>query len=274
MHLASLWLYPVKSLRGCAVAEATVDELGLVGDRRFLVVDGNGRFLTQRTLPRMALIATAVDGEQLTLEAPGQSPLAVRQPPDALAPTRSVSIWSSEGLQAQDCGRDATTWLSQFLGTEAHLVRVGPQFDRPMQKPGRARPGDRVAFADAYPFLALGESTLAALNDRLLARGQEPVPMDRFRPNLILAGGTPHAEDSWQRFRVGNVVFRSGGNCVRCSVTTTDQTTGERGPEPLRTLADYRRDPTDPTRITFGQNLIHETKQGQLRVGDAITLLA
>lgn len=274
MHLAGLWVYPVKSLRGCAVAAAAVDELGLDGDRRFLVVDGQGRFLTQRTLPRMALIGTALDPERLTLTAPGCSPLHVRRQPDPSAPPRTVSVWSSEGLQAEDCGAEAEAWLSAFLGAEARLARIGPRFDRPMRKPGRARPEDRVAFTDAFPFLALGETTLAALNDRLIARGEEPVPMDRFRPNLIVAGGPPHAEDGWQRFRVGEVVFRAGGDCVRCVVVTTDQATGERGPEPLRTLTDYRRDPADANRITFGQNLIHETKRGQLRVGDAIEVIA
>lgn len=274
MHLASLWVYPVKSLRGCAVAAAAVDALGLAGDRRFLVVDGQGRFLTQRTLPHLALIETALDPARLTLSVPGHAPLHVRRQPDPAAPVRTVSIWSSEGLQAEDCGTEATTWLSAYLGVEAHLVRIGAQFDRPMRKPGRSRPEDRVAFVDAYPFLALGEATLAALNDRLIARGEAAVPMDRFRPNLIIAGAPPHAEDGWQRFRVGGLVFRSGGDCVRCIVPTTDQATGERGPEPLRTLADYRRDPADANRITFGQNLIHETKHGQLRVGDTIEVIA
>ena len=235
MHLAGLWVYPVKSLRGCSVAAAAVDELGLDGDRRFLVVDDQGRFLTQRALPRLALIETALDPAQLTLTAPGRPSLHVRRQPDPSAPARTVSIWSSDGLQAEDCGAEAAAWLSAVLGSAARLVRIGPRFDRPMRKPGRARPEDRVAFTDAFPFLALGESTLAALNDRLIARGEEPVPMDRFRPNLIIAGAPPHAEDGWQRFRAGEVVFRAGGDCVRCVVTTTDQATGERGPEPLRT---------------------------------------
>lgn len=273
MHLAGLWIYPVKSLRGCAVTTAAVDPLGLEGDRRFLVVDAAGRFLTQRTLPRMALIETALDAERLTLAATGHSRLEVPRRADPNAPICTVSVWSSEGLTAEDCGDQPAAWLSTFLGVEARLVRIGARFERPMRKPGKAGPEDRVAFADAYPFLVLGDATLAALNDRLIARGEEPVPMDRFRPNLILAGSAPHAEDSWRRFQIGDLVFRAGGDCVRCVVTTTDQATGDRGPEPLRTLADYRRDPADAGRITFGQNLIHESKTGRLRVGDPVTII-
>jgi uncharacterized protein YcbX len=273
MHLAGLWIYPVKSLRGCAVASAAVDELGLEGDRRFLVVDDTGRFLTQRTLPQMALIATALDDRHLTLTAAGQAPLTVQRAGDPAAPLRTVSIWSSEGLLAEDCGDAAAAWLAALLGVKARLVRLGARFSRPMLKPGKALPGDRVAFADAYPFLAVGEASLSALNDRLVARGEEPVPMDRFRPNLIIAGGSPHAEDTGRRFRMGDIVFRRGGDCVRCVVTTTDQATGERGPEPLRTLGEYRRDAADAGRITFGQNLIHESKSGRLQVGDPVTIL-
>jgi uncharacterized protein YcbX len=273
MHLAGLWIYPVKSLRGCAVVAAAVDELGLVGDRRFLVVDATGRFLTQRTVPALALIETALDSAELTLRAAGRTELRVPRQAAPAAPLRTVSIWSSEGLQAEDCGDTAADWLTSCLGQPARLVRVGSRFDRPMRKPGKSRPEDRVAFTDAYPLLAVGEASLHALNDRLVTRGEEPVTMDRFRPNLILAGGAPHAEDTWQRFRVGDVVFRAGGDCARCVVTTTDQATGQRGPEPLRTLAEYRRDPADAGRITFGQNLIHESKSGQLRVGDRVTVL-
>jgi uncharacterized protein YcbX len=273
MHLAGLWIYPVKSLRGCAVDSASVDDLGLSGDRRFLVVDNAGRFLTQRTLPRMALIETALDADRLTLRAKGHPPLRVHRQADPTAPVRTVCIWSSEGLQAEDCGDEPADWLRSYLGTEARLVRIGARFDRPMRKPGKSRPEDRVAFTDAYPLLAVGEASLSTLNDRLIARGEEPVPMDRFRPNLIIAGSAPHAEDGWRRFQVGKVIFRAGGDCVRCVVTTTDQATGERGPEPLRTLADYRRDPDDAGRITFGQNLIHETKAGQIRVGDQVTVI-
>lgn len=270
MHLSALYIYPVKSLRGCAVARAEVDALGLAGDRRFMVVDETGRFLSQRALPRMALVATALSPPHLTLSAAGHGSIHISVTPDPAAPLRQVSVWQSEGLLAEDGGEAAAGWLSDFLAVKCRLVRLGGAFERPILKPGKARPGDRVSFADAYPFLAIGEASLADLNDRLVGKGEEPLPMDRFRPNLVISGCPPYAEDAWPRVRVGEIVFRAGGPCARCVVTTTNQLTAERGREPLRTLASYRRDPHDLTDVNFGQNLIHETKAGSLRVGDAV----
>jgi uncharacterized protein len=273
MHLAALHVYPVKSLRGCAVPEAEVDALGLAGDRRFMVVDENGRFMTQRTLAPMALIATALTGGELILSTSTAGEVRVPRQPDPDAPLRSVSIWRSEGLLAEDCGDAVADWLSDVLRTPCRLVRAGEKFLRPISKGNVAGEGDRVSFPDAYPFLAISEGSLADLNDRLVAQGDEPVPMNRFRPNLVVADCPPYAEDTWPRFRIGEVAFRAAGPCLRCIVTTTDQETGERsGPEPLRLLATYRRDVTDPSHVKFGQNLIHETKHGVLRVGDPVTL--
>lgn len=273
MHLSSLHLYPVKSLRGCTVDEAVLDPLGLVGDRRFMVIDENGRFLTQRTLPRMALITTALAADTLTLSAEGAGSATVSRAPDPAAPLRAVSVWKSEGLLAEDCGDAVAEWLADFLGTSCRLVRIGAKFRRPVSTPEVAGPGDLVSFADGFPFLVLSEATLADLNDRLVAQGGEALPMDRFRPNLVVAGAEAFAEDTWTRFRIGTVTFRAGGPCTRCAVTTTDQKTALRGREPLRTLATYRRSAADPTDVNFGQNLIHETKAGRLGVGDPVEIL-
>lgn len=270
MHLSGLFIHPVKSLRGCSVTVADVDALGLIGDRRFMVVDENGRFLTQRTLPRMALVETSLDAATLTLSATGAGAIRVPRGADPRAPLRRVSVWKSEDLAAEDCGDRAAAWLGDFLGVRCRLVRIGAEFFRPILKPGKARPGDRVSFADAYPFLVIGEASLADLNDRLVAQGDEALPMDRFRPNLVVAGCPAFAEDNWPRFRIGEIVFRAGGPCARCVITTTDQLTALRGREPLRTLAAYRRDAADPTDVNFGQNLIHETKTGTLRAGDPV----
>lgn len=273
MHLASLFLYPVKSLRGCSVPQAEVDALGFVGDRRFLVVDGAGRFLTQRTLPAMARVETALSADRLFLRAESAGEVAVDRASDPHAELRSVSIWKSEGLLAEDCGDGAAEWLSRYLGSECRLVRIGEKFLRPILKPEVAGPGDVVNFADAYPFMATSEASLADLNDRLQENGHEPVGMDRFRPSFVIAGATAFAEDTWPRLRIGEITFRAAGPCARCTVVTQDQRSGERlGPEPLRTLAMYRRGANDPSRINFGQNLIHETKRGVLRVGDAVVL--
>jgi uncharacterized protein YcbX len=273
MHLSGLFIYPVKSLRGIELQSAEVDALGLVGDRRFLVTDEHGRFLTQRTLPRMALIETELTPTELILRAPQSGccivPLLGSKPPVI----KSVSIWKSVGLIAEDCGGEPADWLSTFLGVPCRLVRIGEHFHRPVLNGQKARAGDVFAFADGYPFLAISEASLADLNDRLLARGEDAVPMNRFRPNLVIGGSAAFAEDTWSRFKIGPITFRAAGPCERCVVTTTDQLTAQRGKEPLRTLATYRRDPEDPSSVNFGQNLIHEAKTGSLRIGDPASVL-
>jgi uncharacterized protein YcbX len=268
MHVAGLFLYPVKSLRGLAVASAAVDALGFVGDRRFMVVDEHGQFLTQRTLPRMALIETALTARELILRTDQGGSCAVPLQASVPAEIIPVRVWKSEGLLAEDCGAEVAAWLSDFLHGPSRLVRIGKQFTRPILKPGKAQPGDIVNFADGYPFLVLSEASLADLNARLAA----PLPMNRFRPSFVVAGCEAFAEDTWTRFRAGGITFRTAGPCARCVITTTDQLTAERGKEPLKTLATYRRDPEDPTDVNFGQNLIHETKSGTLRLGDRIVL--
>lgn len=270
MRVAGLFIYPVKSLRGCAVPAATVDALGFAGDRRFLVVDDAGKFLTQRTHARMAQVNTALSGGSLTLSADGAGTVTVSTTPDAAAPLRTVSIWKHEGLLAEDCGPDAAQWLSGFLGQSVHLVRIGPRFHRPVLKKA-ARPGDHFAFNDGSPVLVVSEASLATLNDRIQENGGEPVPMDRFRPNLVLADCAAFAEDAAPLLRLGTVALRNAGKSDRCIVTTTDQRTGERGKEPLRTLATFRRDPTlDPTAVYFGANFINESKAGTIRIDDAV----
>ena len=272
MHLSGLFLHPVKSLRAVSVPSVELDALGVVGDRRFMVVDENGRFLTQRTLARMALVETQLTRDELILSTANTAPISVPRASNAAEPVRLVSVWKSEGLQAEDCGDAVATWLGNFLGVTCRLVRAGKQFHRPMTKPA-ARAGDLVSFADAEPLLVISEASLTDLNDRLVARAEEALPMDRFRPNLVIAGCAPFAEDTWPRIRIGDVVLRAGGPCARCIVTTTSQQTAERGKEPLRTLATYRRDADDPTDVNFGQNFIHETKHGSLAVGAPVDVL-
>jgi len=271
-RLTGLFIYPVKSLRGCVVSAAELDALGLVGDRRFLVVDPTGKFLTQRTVARMALITAQLSPGTLTLSADGAGSISVSTAFDPKAQLRVVTVWKSEGLQAEDCGAAASDWLSAFLGLSCHLVRIGEKFVRANLKPA-ARPGDIFAFADACPFLVISEASLANLNDRIQENHGEPVPMNRFRPNLVVEGCEAFAEDAWTRFRIGDAFFRSAGKSDRCIVTTTDQLTGERGKEPLKTMATFRRGPADSTSVYFGVNVIHETKQGTLHIGAKIELL-
>ncbi len=275
LRVTGLFIYPVKSLRGYAVPAAEIDALGFVGDRRFLIVDDTGTFLTQRTVPRMACISTQLADSKLILSAEGVGSISVPTASDPAAPLRTVSVWKHTGLQAEDCGPAADAWLSAYLGFSCHLVRAGAKFHRPMTK-SAARPGDLVHFGDAEPLLVISQESLDDLNDRIQENAGEPVPMNRFRPNIVVGGCAPFAEDAWPRIRIGNAVLRNGGLCARCIVTTTDQFTGARaGKEPLKTLASFRRDPADPTDVNFGVNLINETKQGGvIRVGDEVTLLS
>jgi len=268
-RITGLFIYPVKSLRGHAVPVAELDALGFVGDRRFLVIDETGKFQTQRTLPRMACIDAGLGTGTLTLSAAGAGSVTVSTRSDPAAPLRTVSVWKHEGLQAEDCGPEAAAWLSAFLGLKLNLVRIGEKFHRAVTKPA-ARPGDRVHFGDAAPLLIISRASLDDLNDRIVSHHGEPVPMDRFRPSLVVSGCPPFAEDTWSELHIGEIILRHGGPCARCIVTTTDQRTGERGKEPLKTLATYRRDPIETTDVNFGVNLIHTTKRGVLRVGDEV----
>lgn len=269
MHVSSLYVYPVKSLRGFAAPSAQIDELGFVGDRRFMLIDDKGQFLTQRALPRMALIETALTARDLVLRAPHGGSCSVPLRATGSVENVTVRVWKSEGLIAEDCGVEIAVWLSDVLRTPCRLVRIGSQFVRPVIKPGAAQPGDQVNFADSHPFMVISEASLNDLNSRL----EEPLPINRFRPSFVIAGCDVFAEDTWNRIQIGGLIFRASGPCSRCTITTTNQETAERGKEPLRTLAMYRRDAADPTDVNFGQNLIHETKSGTLRVGDPVTKL-
>lgn len=258
--VSAIHIYPLKGARGVELEAAHAGRRGFDGDRRWMVVDARGGFLSQRSHPRLALLrATVAGGESapLWLEAPGLSPLEVPAPCGLAAPVR---IWN-DTVAARDAGDEAAAWLSAFLGEPARLAHMADDVVRPLT----AAPGGQVSFADAYPYLLLSAGSLADLNRRLAA----PLPMDRFRPNLVVDGCTPFAEDGWRRLRAGRVVFRIAAPCARCTVTTVDQATGERGAEPLRTLATYRQ---RDGKIWFGQNLIAEN-EGPVRRGDPVEVI-
>ncbi len=263
--LASIHLYPVKSCRGHAVELATLDRFGLATDRRFLAVDASGRFLTQRTLPRLALVEPALTADHLTLAAPGFEPVRVPLRPTAPGPAFEVTIWR-DTVSALDLGAAAADWLTRWLGQPARLVTLSAAYHRPVRNSTGPDP-DQAAFSDAFPVLVISEASLDELNHRL----DTPLPMDRFRPNLVVRDCPAYAEDAWRRIRIGDVVLRAAGPCGRCVVTTTDQQTLERSKEPLRTLAQYRRGAQGE--VFFGQNYIHETRSGTLRVGAPIEVL-
>jgi uncharacterized protein YcbX len=254
--LTQLNVYPIKSAGGVSVPEWEVDSFGLRHDRRWMVVDSAGRLVTQRTHPRMALARPAFAGELLRVTAPELPPLELPLRP-ASAVTTTVIIWD-DACEALWLGRRAADWFSRLLGASVSLVYMPETTVRPAN-PAFAPAGTRVSFADAYPFLLLSEESLADLNRRMPA----PLPMNRFRPNLVIRGGEAFVEDGLREFTIGSLPFRGVKLCDRCVLTTTDQETAERGVEPLRTLAAFRK---WDGKVWFGQNVVH-AGTGRLEVG-------
>ena len=260
--LSGLYIYPVKSAAGTQTTLAQVVHRGLEHDRRWMLVDAKGRFMSQRKHPRMALIWVTL-GNQICLEAPHQPPLRLSLVPEQ--PTEmTVEIWG-DLCRAWSMGSDAANWLSQFLETPCQLVYMPDQAQRPVAH-GKLGTDKLVSFADAYPFLLISEASLADLNSRLTT----PIPMNRFRPNLVVMGCDAFAEDTWAKIRIGDIVFSVAKGCDRCSIPGVDQATGVATKEPLPTLATYRR---WQGKIWFGQNLVQENL-GELRIGDPIEVLA
>ena len=259
--LKSLYRYPVKSLRGGGFDTLEVDGRGLCFDRHWMVVDAQGQFVTQRQQARMALIDTRVDDDGgLLLQAPGMPDLMVRGAQGASLP---VVVWRDK-VNAIPVGGDADAWLSEFLAIDCRLV-VFPYDARRAVDPDYAAATDQVGFADGFPFLLISQASLDDLNARLA----QPVPMLRFRPNLVVEGCTAYAEDGWRRIRIGELEFRVAKPCSRCIIPTIDPATAQRSAEPLRTLMSYRR---RDNRIYFGQNLIHDGT-GRLAVGMPVEVL-
>jgi uncharacterized protein YcbX len=257
VRIASLHVYPVKRCRGIAPASVTVATTGFVtegiGDREWMVVDRAGRFVTQRELPRLALVQTAVVAGALTLSVPHVAALVV--PTDrAAGPSRDVIVWNSE-VRGIDMGDAAADWLSAWLAADMRLVRFDRSAVRACNPEFAGDSGAHTLFSDGYPILVIGEASLADLNDRLAARGQPALPMNRFRPNLVLRGLPPFAEDHLDTIAAGGVVLRCVKPCVRCQVTTTDQDSAQVGMEPLRTLGEYRMSERAGG-VTFGMNAI------------------
>ncbi|MFI1382591.1 MOSC domain-containing protein [Embleya sp. NPDC020886] len=265
-HLASMHVYPIKSARGIDLSEAVVEPWGLAGDRRWMLVDESGRFLSQRKNPLLATVTVRREsGGRLALHAPSMDELWVEPTADAhLVP---VTVWNDE-VKAALGSDDAHTWFGRLLGIDARLVHLDDPTRR-MPDQEYADASDRVSFADGFPLLLTTTGSLEALN----AVMDSPLPMNRFRPNVVIDGPEGWAEDHWRRVRIGEVIFRVVKPCSRCVITTTDQRTGERGPEPLRSLGKHRR---FGKKLIFGQNLIPElpaTKAGTLRVGDPFEVL-
>jgi uncharacterized protein YcbX len=264
--LSAIHIFPVKALGGIALTHAMVTPRGLQNDRRFMVVDGNNDLVTQREYPKMATVWVEIENDAVIFSAPDVESIAFPASPRGL-PTQTVRVWSSH-VPAHAVTPEADRWLSDYLGAGVRLVYMPDSTERRVN-PDFATNGEIVSFADGYPFLVASMASLDDLNARITANGGEALPMNRFRPNLVISGCAAYAEDRLGEIVIGDAVFRAVKPCVRCQVTTTDQADGVvRGPQPLQTLATYR---DSPNGVMFGMNLI-PLRLGTVTVGDAVTL--
>ncbi|TNE43370.1 MAG: MOSC domain-containing protein [Deltaproteobacteria bacterium] len=263
--LSRITLYPVKSLGGLDLQKSAVEARGLRYDRRWMIVDERQQFVSQREYTSLTLVRVEFDPEHpttMTWSAPGQAPFTFSCLPQEQASSHSVQVWRST-CNALDVGDEPAAWLTAYLGTPCRLVYM-PDSTRRSVNPQNAVGEGIVSFADGYPILLVGHSSLEQLNQNL----EHPISMRRFRPNLVVEGAPPHAEDEWTHFTVGEVSMRGVKNCDRCQVITIDPETATQGKEPLTTLSTYRK---RDGKVWFGQNLI-PLEEGTLRVGDTITL--
>lgn len=264
ISLSHIWLYPIKSCQPLAVRHAQVQPRGLEHDRRWLLVDADGRFITGRKLGKLVLLRAQPNADGgLSLSGPGLPALRVAIP-DGKA-RRSVRVWKDQ-VDAASVAASVNASLSSWLGCSVALVHMDALAHRAAdQLPGRA--SSEVSFADGFPLLLISQASLDLLNSKL----PHAVPITRFRPNLLVTGCGAHDEDRWRRVRVGNVEFDLVKDCVRCVFTTVDPETGGRDPlgEPLKTLISYRRGAKG---VTFGMNLIARGA-GSIAVGDSLQLL-
>jgi uncharacterized protein YcbX len=261
VQLTDLHVYPIKSCRGIAFDSAQVASTGLADDRHWMLVRPNGRFITQREHPRMALIGTALRASGLVLNAPGMAELNVSR--NGGGESRPVTVWKFDG-RGIDCGETAAAWASQFLETPLRLVMFDVSVPRVCSPEWTGDTHAVTEFSDGYPILVISRASLADLNSRL----SKALPMERFRPNIVIDGVDAYDEDRMHELRAGPVTLRIVKPCARCSITTTDQQRGAvDGVEPLQTLKEYRFD-KELRGVTFGQNVIVVKGIGEtLRVG-------
>ncbi|MGV3623520.1 MAG: MOSC domain-containing protein [Archangium sp.] len=261
MKLLRAFIYPVKSLRGIEVSSLQLDALGPAGDRRWMVVDEKNRFVTQRSVPAMATVQPTISAGELKLQRDGASVLIHEPPLDG--PRLTVTVWK-DTFEALDAGDDAAEWLSDQLKTTVRLVHFAPDVRRDVDP--KYAPHAQTSFSDGYPLLITNEASLDALNSQL----PSAIPMERFRPNLVVRAEQPWAEDRWSRLIIDGVTFDGVKTCARCVMINTDQRTGEKpdGNVPLERLTEVHG--VEGRGAIFGMNLVHRGT-GTVRVGSEVT---
>jgi uncharacterized protein YcbX len=264
ISVSSLIYYPIKACRGIEVDSSCVGRMGLEHDRRMMVVTPEGEFLTQREYPRLALVTPKLQGEVLELSAPNYE--NIQAGIQTSGTPWLVNIWKSKGVQAIDQGEEAAHWFSDWLGTGVRLVHIADRYKRLVNESYAINEDDHTAFADGYPILLTSEEGLEDLNSHL----DSPVPMNRFRPNIVVKGCEPFEEDRWNRIRLGGVELAVVKPCARCEVTTIDKETLEINKEPLKTLGKYRKHKLG---AIFGQNVI-PLNEGSIRLGMNVEVLS
>ena len=261
LHVSGLFVYPIKGCRGIALTEAVVEDIGLANDRRLLVVDQDGTFLSQREVATMALIDVAPHANGWQLSAPNHSSIVITPTTDG--PIRLATVWR-DTCMVVDQGEAIAAWLSAVLGQTCRMVVMAPSYRRLVSADYALKADDAVSFADGYASLITNTGSLDDLNTKLSA----PIGMERFRPNIVISGAPAWDEDTWHEIRIGEVDVTAVKPCARCVVTTTDQQTGERSHEPLATMSTFRKIGHG---VMFGQNLIHRTL-GTIRIGDPVSV--
>jgi uncharacterized protein YcbX len=268
MRLGAIYTYPVKGCHRVTHDGARVEPWGLAGDRRWMIVDTEGVGVTQRDDAALVFLDAAVVPGALRLAAPGRETITIQEPPPAYDMAVKVFTNRKAAVPARPAGAEADAWLSEFLGSPVRLVFL---HDPTAHVPGASAAVGPMTFADGYPLLLANAASLAALNDWLLEASDEPVPITRFRPNLVVDGAAPWAEDGWVggRLRLGEVVFEAASLCDRCVVTTIDQETATKGKQPLRALGQHRNIDQG---LMFGLNLV-PSAAGAIAVGDDVAFL-
>ncbi|KIO78055.1 oxidoreductase [Pedobacter lusitanus] len=261
--LSELNIYPIKSLAGISLTTSILEEKGLQYDRRWMLIDQEGTFISQRKYPELALLQITLGEEQLTITHKNNPAQTISFGyGENTGQLIAVNVWGTD-CQGIEVNTTVSKWFSALLQTEARLVQM-PEAERRLVDPRYAPNNEVVSFADGYPCLIISQASLDGLNEKL----DQAVPMDRFRPNFVFTGGEPHIEDRFDTFYIGDLLFRAVKPCSRCVMITVDQQTATKSAEPLKTLARYR---TVDKKIMFGQNLIHQGS-GTIRIGDELVI--